>query len=1077
MPRWSELEPAKMNRSLARHFADPPDEFRPVPWLCYTGSLSDEQVRYAIDQVHEQGIRSFFIFPIYGMEIPYLSDEWFEVVRKSVEYCAEKGMTVWIYDDWNWPNGTCAGQLLKEHPEFNIRLFRAKWSGRVEAGKSASVRYSGEFDRAFAVDERGKHRRAKVSVAAGSGQGGGGTVEWVNSTGSDGWLKCVSRDQNQTDNVMHRGALWLGKDRARGYTDLTRSDASEAFIRMTHDRYYEVLRDHFGKTVVGFFDDEPAITGAHISEELYNAFEQRYGYRLEDRLDDLFVPGRKGGYRVRADFWRLTGDMFGGHLKRIDDWCKAHGVDSTGHFLAEESPQQEIDTKGAVWPARRHMSVPGLDLLGCQTNYEPVPSRRYLERTAAHEGAGLVLTTKIASATARYRGVPRVMVEAYGVMPYWVGPVDLTASTHWLTGLDSNLMNDNLLTLSFEGFRKRSQGGRHFTTPWWKHYGDFAELVGRCSLMATVGQVPAKVGLLYPGLTAQCLRSIGSLANEAPVSTGDAQLMIETNRITQQAAEALVRIHQDWEIVFEEIVEEGRADRGKLKVRSAAFSAVVVPAAHVLSAKVFAKLEAFAESGGLLVFVGATPSISIDEGFDVRTRVKALMALENVHRVQVGDDDTWVHFRSRLEHLLFGQADPSIRLEGIGHENILAVHRRIGTRSTFQFANMSSQPLEVRARVACGSRLELWHPDSGDRYDLETSRRGKEQVFTLELAPWEGLFVVSEDGKKAPPELAPPRRFPTGHRSLQLIRKATTPSWTMRAFPDFQWDAERHLPNMAPMRRWVRLDPGDEGRAKGWYKGHPDARWTATVEDQIPFNLDPEACPVVWIKGLFHASNPSADLGIIVDGKEFAEGYINGRRLGRPRAHTLWDAANLRFSLKGKVKKGWNVLAFRTPVSEYFHPDVVCSFFGPDIIEPVVLSGEFSVDGDAQGRTVLLPARDRLRLGPWSAQGLSGYAGTITYRQAAAFDKVDGPVWLDLGDVQCVAEVRVNGKNAGRRCWPPYLFGIDPFLTPGENLFEIEVTNSMGGILGACGWQGFAGNTIGEAPSGLLGPVRIIEAK
>ena len=290
-------------------------------------------------------------------------------------------------------------------------------------------------------------------------------MKWVNSTGEDAWLKCVSRDQDQTDNVMHRGALWLGKDRARGYTDLTRTDASEAFIEKTHERYYDVLSDHFGKTVVGFFDDEPAIKGAHISQELYEAFEQHYGYRLEDRLDDLFLPGRKNGYRVRADFWRLTGEMFGAHLKRIDDWCEAHGVDSTGHFLAEESPQQEIDTKGAVWPARRHMSVPGLDLLGCQTNYEPVPSRRYLERTAAHEGAGLVLTTKIASATARYLGVPRVMVEAYGVMPYWVSPVDLTASTHWLTGLDSNLMNDNLLTLSFEGFRKRSQGGRHFTTP------------------------------------------------------------------------------------------------------------------------------------------------------------------------------------------------------------------------------------------------------------------------------------------------------------------------------------------------------------------------------------------------------------------------------------------------------------------------------------------------------------------------------------------------------------------------------------------------------------------------------------
>jgi hypothetical protein len=90
---------------------------------------------------------------------------------------------------------------------------------------------------------------------------------------------------------------------------------------------------------------------------------------------------------------------------------------------------------------------------------------------------------------------------------------------------------------------------------------------------------------------------------------------------------------------------------------------------------------------------------------------------------------------------------------------------------------------------------------------------------------------------------------------------------------------------------------------------------------------------------------------------------------------------------------------------------------------------------------------------------------------------VDGPVWLDLGDVQCVAEVRVNGTDAGRRCWPPYHFKVDPFLKRGENRFEIEVTNSLGGILRDCGWQGFSGNTIGEAPSGLLGPVRIIEAK
>ena len=70
MPRWSELDPAALNEDLQAHFSDPPDEFRPVPWLCYTGSVEDAQVRAAIDQMYQQGIRSFFLFPIYGLEVP-----------------------------------------------------------------------------------------------------------------------------------------------------------------------------------------------------------------------------------------------------------------------------------------------------------------------------------------------------------------------------------------------------------------------------------------------------------------------------------------------------------------------------------------------------------------------------------------------------------------------------------------------------------------------------------------------------------------------------------------------------------------------------------------------------------------------------------------------------------------------------------------------------------------------------------------------------------------------------------------------------------------------------------------------
>ncbi len=51
------------------------------------------------------------------------------------------------------------------------------------------------------------------------------------------------------------------------------------------------------------------------------------------------------------------------------------------------------------------------------------------------------------------------------------------------------------------------------------------------------------------------------------------------------------------------------------------------------------------------------------------------------------------------------------------------------------------------------------------------------------------------------------------------------------------------------------------------------------------------------------------------------------------------------------------------------------------------------------------------------------------------------PVYLNLGDVAVMASVRVNGKPAGITWMSPHLLRIDPFLRPGANTLEVEVSN------------------------------------
>ena len=71
-----------------------------------------------------------------------------------------------------------------------------------------------------------------------------------------------------------------------------------------------------------------------------------------------------------------------------------------------------------------------------------------------------------------------------------------------------------------------------------------------------------------------------------------------------------------------------------------------------------------------------------------------------------------------------------------------------------------------------------------------------------------------------------------------------------------------------------------------------------------------------------------------------------------------------------------------------------------------------------------------------------------------------------------IAEVTLNGKNIGSRVIPPYTFDISKAVKDGENELLIEVTTTTVFLLR----DRFSAYMRIE-PSGLLGPVKLIEIK
>lgn len=83
----------------------------------------------------------------------------------------------------------------------------------------------------------------------------------------------------------------------------------------------------------------------------------------------------------------------------------------------------------------------------------------------------------------------------------------------------------------------------------------------------------------------------------------------------------------------------------------------------------------------------------------------------------------------------------------------------------------------------------------------------------------------------------------------------------------------------------------------------------------------------------------------------------------------------------------------------------------------------------------------------WSASsdaGIKFFSGTAAYRKTFSIVQrpaPSAPVYLDLGDVEVIAEVVVNGKNLGVLWKRPFRIDITDALKDGNNELEIRVSN------------------------------------
>ena len=68
-------------------FRTPSEEFRPVTMWFWNDDLRKEEITFQLEQFKQQGVCEIFVNATWGIDVDYLSDEYFAFVQHAVEEC------------------------------------------------------------------------------------------------------------------------------------------------------------------------------------------------------------------------------------------------------------------------------------------------------------------------------------------------------------------------------------------------------------------------------------------------------------------------------------------------------------------------------------------------------------------------------------------------------------------------------------------------------------------------------------------------------------------------------------------------------------------------------------------------------------------------------------------------------------------------------------------------------------------------------------------------------------------------------------------------------------------------------
>lgn len=989
-----------MNKNkLTKQFLSPPAEFRGKSFWAWNGKLDENELRRQIRVFKEMGLGGFFMHSRLGLATAYLSKEWFDMIRASIDEAQKCGIEAWIYDEDRYPSGA-AGGLVTKNPEYRRGMLRVTRHQSNDFSWPEDTTQCYIFAATF-QDEK---------------------ITWYQKLSSPDGLTKLPCDA-EIIIFQHRSMPNMSWYNGFTYLDTMNPEAVAKFIEVTHEAYRREVGEHFGKTVPGIFTDEPnpgpvfqewfENDGGEICLSWTGKFPQRFSEIFGDDLtahlpeiaydlaDNYASRTRYHYYICRA---RLFVDAFS---KQVGKWCEENNLLSTGHSLCEE-PANTVKAGGACMQFYPYMQVPGIDIL---TQYE-------LDFT----------TAKQCSSVARQMGRKWVLSELYGGTGW-----ETTFETYKHVGDWQAVLGVTLRCLHLSFYSMAGEAKRDFPAsinshcPWWKQFHYVEDYFSRLNVILTAGEPVCDLVVIHPIESYYLTHNLNWQENET---------IKQMNDDYSQMVCWLLGEHLDFDFTDEHLLIEfastvGTDDDGAyLQIGKMKYRAVLVPPLLTMRQTTLQLLQEFSKAGGNVVFAGNAPHLLDVEPSGKVAEYARNKSIPFEQKSIVESLQDTVRCVSICDNQNRQVADIFYQLRQIDGNLVLFVVNT-NRKSDFEELDITIQTSSPNIK-----QLQLWDAVTGQKYELPGTINKQNIRFNLALeSSGSALIVASSERQKL-------RLWQETPKSTNKIQLDQT-SW--------QFELDDH--NVLVLDR---PDCTAQGQGKELFKrDKTEIVWLDRqlrdhfeIEQRGGWMVQPWAAedkpmgPSVDITLTYEINIetvPDSPLLLALEQPERWQVQLNGLSIDSSNISGWWvDPAIKTLPVDTNLlHPGENVLTFNGQLDRLSNPEIV------------YLLGKFGtvVKGS---RAEITKQPNHLKLGSWLGQGLSFYSGNVTYRSDFKFDNNPHRQYLlDIPNFAAtLAEVKINDNEPVIIGMPQGPGDITPYLHNGKNTIEIKLFGSRRNAFG-----------------------------